>query len=61
MAIWNEEGVSLTIVITPPWWNTTWFRAFASSLLVDVAVGGLPMAFAASASSVRDDTGGARR
>jgi hypothetical protein len=22
----NEEGVSLPILITPPWWNTTWFR-----------------------------------
>ena len=25
--VWNEEGVSLTIVITPPWWRTNWFRA----------------------------------
>ena len=25
--VWNEEGASLTIVITPPWWNTPWFRA----------------------------------
>ena len=24
--IWNEEGVSLTILITPPWWRTNWFR-----------------------------------
>src|SRR5271165_3378953 len=22
--VWNEEGVTLTIVITPPWWNTAW-------------------------------------
>lgn len=21
---WNEEGTSLTIIITPPWWRTTW-------------------------------------
>src|SRR5262249_44877290 len=25
--LWNEEGVSLPILITPPWWNTNWFRA----------------------------------
>ena len=24
--VWNEEGVSLPIVITPPWWETNWFR-----------------------------------
>jgi signal transduction histidine kinase len=28
--VWNEEGVSLTIVITPPWWNTAWFRALCA-------------------------------
>jgi len=32
--IWNEEGVSLIIVITPPWWGTNWFRV----LCVVVAV-----------------------
>jgi PAS domain S-box-containing protein len=32
--IWNEKGVSLRIVILPPWWNTWWFRAsVAASLL----------------------------
>jgi PAS domain S-box-containing protein len=30
--LWNEEGASITITITPPWWQTTWFRmaVFAS-------------------------------
>ena len=23
--VWNEAGVSLPILITPPWWRTTWF------------------------------------
>lgn len=23
--VWNEVGVSLPILITPPWWRTTWF------------------------------------
>jgi len=28
--IWNEEGTSLSIVITPPWWRTTWaYLAYA--------------------------------
>ena len=32
--VWNEEGVSLPILITPPWWRTNWFRV----LCVVVAV-----------------------
>jgi signal transduction histidine kinase len=24
--VWNEEGTSLGLTITPPWWGTTWFR-----------------------------------
>lgn len=24
--IWNEEGASIKITITPPWWQTLWFR-----------------------------------
>ena len=32
--IWNEEGVSLPIVITPPWWRTHTFRAGAVVLLL---------------------------
>jgi signal transduction histidine kinase/DNA-binding response OmpR family regulator/ligand-binding sensor domain-containing protein len=28
--IWNEEGVTLKIIITPPWWQTTWaYLAYA--------------------------------
>ena len=30
--LWNEEGVSLTIVITPPWWRTSWFRVLCAVL-----------------------------
>ena len=32
--VWNEEGVSLPIVITPPWWRTNLFRAAAVGLLL---------------------------
>ncbi|MEO1654976.1 MAG: triple tyrosine motif-containing protein, partial [Bacteroidota bacterium] len=24
--VWNEEGISLRIIVLPPWWETTWFR-----------------------------------
>ncbi len=34
---WNEEGASIAITITPPWWNTVWFR----SLSVVIFIGGL--------------------
>jgi len=30
--VWNEEGVSLPILITPPWWATNWFRALCAAM-----------------------------
>jgi ligand-binding sensor domain-containing protein/signal transduction histidine kinase len=30
--VWNEKGVSLPILMTPPWWNTNWFRALSAAL-----------------------------
>ena len=32
--VWNEEGVSLPILITPPWWNTNWFRVLCGLFLL---------------------------
>ena len=32
--VWNEEGVSLPILITPPWWSTNWFRALCGLFLL---------------------------
>ncbi len=32
--VWNEEGVSLPILITPPWWRTNWFRALCAAVLL---------------------------
>jgi signal transduction histidine kinase/ligand-binding sensor domain-containing protein/DNA-binding response OmpR family regulator len=26
--VWNETGVSITLIITPPWWKTTWAYLF---------------------------------
>jgi signal transduction histidine kinase/CheY-like chemotaxis protein/AraC-like DNA-binding protein len=25
--LWNDEGVSVTVIITPPFWDTWWFKA----------------------------------
>ena len=32
--VWNEEGVSLPILITPPWWRTNWFRALSAAVVL---------------------------
>jgi signal transduction histidine kinase/ligand-binding sensor domain-containing protein/CheY-like chemotaxis protein len=35
--VWNEEGAALSITITPPWWQTWEFRAFAAALALTLA------------------------
>ncbi|MCP4994989.1 MAG: histidine kinase, partial [Gammaproteobacteria bacterium] len=37
--LWNEAGKSLRITITPPWWETPWFRGLAFVLVVGLVVG----------------------
>jgi two-component system sensor histidine kinase ChiS len=37
--VWNEEGTSLAVIITPPYWATWWFRGFAFVAML-VIVGG---------------------
>ncbi len=32
--IWNEKGVTLRVIILPPWWNTWWFKIILISLIV---------------------------
>ena len=32
--VWNESGVSLPILITPPWWRTNWFRTLCGALFL---------------------------
>ena len=32
--VWNKEGVSLPILITPPWWKTNWFRALCAAVFL---------------------------
>lgn len=36
--IWNETGISLKLIVHPPWWRTWWFRFFA---IMTVVAGGL--------------------
>ncbi|MFZ6653760.1 two-component regulator propeller domain-containing protein [Undibacterium sp. TJN19] len=38
--VWNEEGSSLTITITPPYWKTWWFR-IAGLLLIMLVFWGI--------------------
>ena len=37
--VWNEEGTSLSITITPPWWGTWWFRGLMLFLLAAAVFG----------------------
>ncbi|MBN1886677.1 MAG: response regulator [Thermoflexales bacterium] len=37
--VWNEEGVSLQVVVVPPWWARTWFRVLAGLVVVGVLLG----------------------
>ncbi|MEO8592661.1 MAG: two-component regulator propeller domain-containing protein [Candidatus Solibacter sp.] len=32
--VWNREGVSLSVLIAPPWWKTGWFRALCAGVLI---------------------------
>jgi PAS domain S-box-containing protein len=34
--VWNENGISLPIVITPPFWQTLWFRLMLVAALLGV-------------------------
>jgi serine phosphatase RsbU (regulator of sigma subunit) len=36
--IWNEEGTSLRVTITPPIWGTWWFRIITALLLIIIIV-----------------------
>jgi len=37
--VWNNKGVSLTIVITPPFWKTWWFNLIIGLLVLATAFG----------------------
>lgn len=37
--IWNEEGISVNIEITPPYWKTWWFRGLSVIILLTLIFG----------------------
>jgi len=37
--VWNEQGAALGVVITPPYWQTWWFRGSLAALLIGSAIG----------------------
>jgi signal transduction histidine kinase/streptogramin lyase/DNA-binding response OmpR family regulator len=38
--IWNEEGASIRITVTPPWWETMWFRISMVMVAIWLLAGG---------------------
>lgn len=36
--IWNDKGVSLKIIILPPWWETLWFRLGVILALIFIVI-----------------------
>ncbi len=45
--VWNESGLSLRIVITPPFWGTWWFRVGAVVVVLGLAFTGYSLRVAA--------------
>jgi signal transduction histidine kinase len=37
--VWNEQGISIKVVINPPWWLTWWFRGALVVGLATAAIG----------------------
>jgi signal transduction histidine kinase/ligand-binding sensor domain-containing protein len=35
--VWNKEGKSIKIIITPPWWKTWWFRSIIVLVVLALA------------------------
>ncbi len=38
--IWNEEGISIKITITPPFWMTSWFKGLIGIVILSI-IGGI--------------------
>ncbi|HKM94624.1 MAG TPA: two-component regulator propeller domain-containing protein [Prolixibacteraceae bacterium] len=36
---WNEEGTSIKLIITPPWWKTIWFTVFSILFISLIVLG----------------------
>ncbi len=37
--VWNEKGVAMRLTITPPWWQTLWFRGLTVILMIGMISG----------------------
>ncbi|MBI3194093.1 MAG: hypothetical protein HYZ34_06440, partial [Ignavibacteriae bacterium] len=37
--VWNEEGISITLVIHPPFWLTWWFLSLSGTVIIGLIVG----------------------
>ncbi len=37
--VWNEEGLAVRVVITPPFWATWWFRLLAGTVVLGIGLG----------------------
>jgi signal transduction histidine kinase/ligand-binding sensor domain-containing protein len=37
--LWNESGRAITLIVTPPWWETWWFRVLVAVMIVGGAFG----------------------
>ncbi len=35
--VWNEEGLAVRVVVTPPFWQTLWFRALVALVVMGIA------------------------
>jgi GAF domain-containing protein/ligand-binding sensor domain-containing protein len=38
--VWNEEGASVVVAVTPPFWGTWWFRGIVALVVAGSVVGG---------------------
>jgi ligand-binding sensor domain-containing protein/signal transduction histidine kinase len=36
--VWNEKGVSIRLIVLPPWWGTWWFKVFIISVIIFLIV-----------------------
>ncbi|MDX1641411.1 MAG: two-component regulator propeller domain-containing protein, partial [Balneolaceae bacterium] len=37
--VWNEEGLSLAVIVSPPWWHTWWAYGFYAALFLSILYG----------------------
>jgi hypothetical protein len=43
--VWNEEGISIKIAITPPFWMTLWFKGLVGIVVLSIIGGVFHLSF----------------